>query len=318
MFSYLLFAFSINAYKPYNQGDLIIYNNNSYYVLYDSESSSNVLTLLKAEPLTIAEVEKYGIGHINNYSMYSGNQVYDYNNSGYGRIVYYSSLQCGLVNGDIITNDCKYDYDSSDVKCVVDAWAKDQLHEKDLWKDNLGYSYRLITKNEILEYMNYSLYYEFNFSYAPTAGKTPSWLYNEKYFYFTMSDINKTNKYGEKYIGVYNVFDDGLISPSLSVPYITPAAIRPVILLMKKALESNNSSNTEVKVDNKNSSEFYSSKNNGTNESGAGKKSIVVDIPDTFTKISVISIMIGICLIGVSTIMYLYNIKKRGKNEKDT
>lgn len=122
--------------------------------------------------------------------MYSEHEVYDYNNSGYGRIVYYSSEQCGFVNGETIINDCKYDYESSDLKYVVDAWAKDNLNENDLWKDNFGYSYRLITKDEILEQFHYSLDNEIDYSYIPRESKKTSWLYNDKYSFFTMSSIN--------------------------------------------------------------------------------------------------------------------------------
>lgn len=320
LFVFFVSIISINAYESYKQGDIVTYNNDNYYVIYDSDSNSNILTLLKAEPFTIAEVEKYGVGHINNYSMYSDHQVYDNDNSGYGRIVYYSSTQCGLVNGENITNDCKYDYNSSDVKYVVDAWAKDKLKEKDLWKDNLGYSYRLITKEEIIEYMNYSLYQEHDFSYAPINGKTPSWLYNEKYFYFTMSDINRINKYGMTTIGVYYVYRDGGLSPGGGVPYVTPMAIRPVILLRKKALEKkNNSNNSDVIIDDNtnNYNGFNNSKIDIADKSVVGKESVVVRVPDTFTKISVLSITFGICLIGISMITYFYHIKKRGKNEKN-
>lgn len=318
LFVFFVSIISINAYESYKQGDIVTYNNDNYYVIYDSDSNSNILTLLKAEPLTVSEVKKYGRGHINNYSMYSAHQVYDYNSSGYGRIVYYSSTQCGLVNGENITNDCKYDYNSSDVKCVVDAWANDKLNEKDLWKDNLGYSYRLITKEEVLEYMSYSLYEEHNFSYTPMNGKTPSWLYNEKYFYFTMSDINRINKFGSQTIGVYSVGDDGKLLPG-ALPYVTPGAIRPVILLRKKALEKKNNSNIgENIIDNStNNYNNINSLKDTTSKSVVGKGSIVVNVPDTLTKISVLFITFGICLVGISTILYFYNTKKRGENEKD-
>ena len=64
---YFICIAGISAYNSYNQGDIVTYNQDKYYVLYNSDSSSNILTLLKSEPLTVDEVTKYGIGHINNY-----------------------------------------------------------------------------------------------------------------------------------------------------------------------------------------------------------------------------------------------------------
>lgn len=314
---YFTFIFDVNAYNVYNQGDILNYNGIDYYVLYDSDESSNVLTLLKAEPLTVSEVEKYGVGHINNYSMYSQHEIYDYNDTKYGRIVYYSSEQCGLVNGENIFSDCKYDYESSEIKYVVDAWAKDNLEEKDLWKDNLGYSYRLITKEEILEYMNYSLYNEYDYSYVPIEGKTPSWIYNDKYFYSTMSDINRINIYGSQIIGVYFIGDDGKLLRGSSSPYVTPMAVRPVILLRKKALESKINSNTNNNISSNGSSKQSSIIKNDTNSnSNINTSSLKVIVSDTFTKLSILFITIGIILIGTATTLIIY-IKNRRKNEKD-
>lgn len=314
---YFIFIFDVNAYNVYNQGDILNYNGIDYYVLYDSDESSNVLTLLKAEPLTVSEVEKYGVGHINNYSMYSQHEIYDYNDTKYGRIVYYSSEQCGLVNGENILSDCKYDYESSEIKYVVDAWAKDNLEEKDLWKDNLGYSYRLITKEEILEYMNYSLYNEYDYSYVPIEGKTPSWIYNDKYFYFTMTDINRINIYGSQIIGVYFIGDDGKLLRGSSSPYVTPMAVRPVILLRKKALESKINSNTNNNISSNGSSKQSSIIKNDTNSnSNINTSSLKVIVSDTFTKLSILFITIGIILIGTATTLIIY-IKNRRKNEKD-
>ena len=322
LFVYFTFVFTICAYNAYNQGDKVNYNGVEYYVMYASDENSNILTLLKAEPFTVAEVEKYGVGHINNYSMYSQHVIYDYNNSGYGKIVYYSSEQCGYVNGEVIINDCKYDYESSDLKYVVDAWALDNLSEKDLWKDNLGYSYRLITKEEILEYFYYSLDDEIDYTYRPIEGKNSSWLYNDKYSYFTMSNINRINRYGSQTIGVYFVGEEGRLGGGNGAPFVTPMAIRPVVLLRKKALESKNSSNNNNSSSNNNNyNDNYNKSNNintpqVSNNNNKKQKNLIVSVPDTLTKVSVLSITIGLILIGTATTIIIH-IKNRSKNEKD-
>ena len=306
-FTYFVFMISINAYTAYNQGDIVTYKENNYYVLYDRDASSNVLTLLKKEPLTVAEVEKYGVGHINNYSLQSQHQVTNYNDSGYGGIAYYSSEQCGIFNNETVFNDCKYDYSTSEIKHVVDSWAKDNLIEKDLWKDELGYSYRLITKDEILEYMNYSLADEYTFAYAPIIGKTPQWLYDERYSYWSMTDINRVSSLGYTNIGVYQVNNQGEFFPTGAI-YVGQLTIRPVILLKKSALEkkSNNISNNST-----NSSNNSGNKSNTSNTNNTSNY-INVSVPDTFTKVSILSITIGIILVGTCVTIYVY-IKKRNK-----
>ena len=46
----------IITYDVYSVGDEITYNNINYYVIKDSDASYSTVTLLKAEPLTVAEV----------------------------------------------------------------------------------------------------------------------------------------------------------------------------------------------------------------------------------------------------------------------
>lgn len=302
-FMYFIFIFSINAYTAYNQGDVVNYNEIDFYVLYDSDENSNVLTLLKAEPLSVDEVNTYGVGHINKYPIDGQHNVID--KSGYGGIVYYSSQQCGFVNGENIFSDCKNDYESSDIKYVIDSWSKANLNEKDLWKDGLGYSYRLITKEEILEYMNYSLDSEYNFSYLPIKGKTPDWLYDLKYSYWTMTDINKINSYGNEVIGIYTISSDGILAAYSDIPCVGSSVVRPIVLLKKSAL------NKKTNGSNSNSSNNSGNKSNTSNTNNTSNY-INVSVPDTFTKVSILSITIGIILVGTCVTIYVY-IKKRNK-----
>ena len=50
------------TYTAYEVGDEVTYNNINYYVIKDSSASEETVTLLKAEPLTVAEVNQYGAG----------------------------------------------------------------------------------------------------------------------------------------------------------------------------------------------------------------------------------------------------------------
>ena len=44
------------TYTAYSVGDQVKYNNVDYYVIKDSDTSEESVTLLKAEPLSVAEV----------------------------------------------------------------------------------------------------------------------------------------------------------------------------------------------------------------------------------------------------------------------
>ena len=49
------------TYTVYSIGDEVTYNNVDYYVIKDSSAAEENVTMLKAEPLTVAEVNEYGV-----------------------------------------------------------------------------------------------------------------------------------------------------------------------------------------------------------------------------------------------------------------
>ena len=73
------------TYQAYSVGDEVTYNNINYYVIKDSSASEESVTLLKAEPLTTAEVNQYGAGHVN-MNVPSSESYYQtaYDSNGYG------------------------------------------------------------------------------------------------------------------------------------------------------------------------------------------------------------------------------------------
>ena len=178
---------STSTAEIYNIGDLVTYNGVDYYVLKDSDVEDNVVTLLKAEPLTVAEVNTYGgVGtdnnHVNKYATNDTTSDYyqtafDYN--GYGAMAYYTSETCGY---DVGNTGCTNSYDVSDIKYVVDAWAGDKV------SSGLSVA-RIITKEE------YEALTDVETIPTPTAPNityTPmyDWQYNNKYWYWTMSSYN--------------------------------------------------------------------------------------------------------------------------------
>ena len=139
-------AFTYTAYKV---GDEVTYNNINYYVIADSDANETSVTLLKAEPLTVAEVNQFGgVGTANNHvNMYvcpsTDSSCYQtaYNNNGYGGMAYYSSTTCGYNGSGWVDSGCTTDYEQSEVKYVVDAWKTAQAPAAS--------DARLISKQEI-------------------------------------------------------------------------------------------------------------------------------------------------------------------------
>ena len=116
------------SYPAYSIGDELTYNNVDYYVIENSDETKSTVNLLKKTPLTVSEVNQYGVGHINNYTIES--QGSTYNENGYGSIAYYSSPDCSSVGGGWIYDGCKTNYDESDIKYVVDGWANGNINSE--------------------------------------------------------------------------------------------------------------------------------------------------------------------------------------------
>ena len=93
---------STTSYQAYSVGDTVTYNGIEFYVISPSDETSDSVTLLKAEPLTVDEVNTYGTGYVNNYALGVESEAYDYN--GYGGMAYYSSSTCGFVSDSFIYN----------------------------------------------------------------------------------------------------------------------------------------------------------------------------------------------------------------------
>ena len=222
-------------YQAYNIGDVVTYNGMNFYVIEASDENSDRVTMLKAEPLTTAEVNTYGgVGtnnnHVNRYTSNSPGTAYD--NNGYGGIAYYTSETCGYVNGSSVDTGCTTDYSESEVKYVVDAWSNDKLTASDLKEDNLGYKTRLLTFDDLTNNLGYSIK-EGSTSYTLTSGVTPTWIYDGNYPYWTMSSHEDStsiewfvfNNGDVSFIDVYsfNVYSIGIVA-------------RPVITLSKSAI----------------------------------------------------------------------------------
>ena len=218
----------------YAIGDIVTYSNIKFYVINNSNTSIDYVTLLKAEALTVDEVNTYGTGHVNMY-LPSNHDYYQkaYNNYGYGGMAYYSRETCGYPNNSYVATECITEYDQSDVKYVVDNWSNSIIvNGDDLVIDSLGYKARLITTTELIKNLKYTN----NFNRCASS-ETPEWEKNIKPDYWTMDETTKENL---------------LVSTTNTGPIVWRAghgwlntgnvsyetySVRPVITIKKSAIE---------------------------------------------------------------------------------
>ena len=284
----------INAWSKYEIGKKVEYNGNDYYVIENSGEANDTVKLLKAEPLSVDEVNLYGgVGTANNHvNMYETNdtsaiyyQKAD-NHNGYGGMAYYTSPTCGYSTGDWIESGCKMDYESSEVKYVVDAWADDNF-------DDGLVEARLISIDEIRNNYTIEQYKPCGDACGVISEKitadTP-WMFNSDYVYWTMS-VNPARSNSVWTVGEIGSID---FSNVHNGNYYHNRVVRPLIVVKKSALgdiddtkdESNNETNA---IDNKNETRS------------------VVRVPNTLEKISIIAIMIGIVLISIGIVIVVKN-----------
>ena len=211
--------------KPYSIGDEVTYNEMKFYVIRESNANSEIVTLLKSEPLTTDEVNTYGgVGTTNNHvNVYLPNNEVNkynyqiaYNLGGYGGMVYYTSSSCGYYPNSWVYNSCTTDYSRSEIKYVIDAWVDDKFLDFELIEDDNGYKARLITIEELKNNLGYGNSNTIN-------ENVPSWV--SQYRYWTMSERTNTDQVW----AVANNIEYHYVWGSLLL-------VRPVITIKKSAI----------------------------------------------------------------------------------
>ena len=228
------------VYDAYEVGDEVTYNNVNYYVIEDSSASEDSVTLLKAEPLTVAEVNRYGgVGtehnHVNMYVTSDASSSYyqqadDYNKEGkVGGMAYYSSTTCGYNGSNWVYTGCTTDYTSSEVKYVVDAWKTEQAPAAS--------EARLITLDDLTNNLGIELNRTDPTRYQITVTEdTPTWVMGENYWYWTMTtNSDKTDEIWYVHILSFATLTSADVR-YIGGLYLACSAVRPVIVLPKSAL----------------------------------------------------------------------------------
>lgn len=228
--------------NDYNVGDEIVYNGVKFYVIKPSTVLDSYVTVLKDNALTYDEVVNYGSGHVNMYNFRSNDTSADSyyrvpnNVNDYGYMAYYTSETCGYNSSDnYVRTGCTTDYSKSEIKYVVDNWAKSVMGFENLDKDKYGYEARLITYDDLTDNLGYE---KVNSSTIDPSsnGTTPDFVYNSNYGYWTMSVSDDNNRY------LYTVMTNGGIYRYATVENtnyhsgVNAYAVRPVINLKKDVL----------------------------------------------------------------------------------
>ena len=218
--------------KTYSVGDEVTYNGVDYYVIKNSGANEQAVTLLKATPLTVDEVNQYGgVGTENNHvNMYltGDTSASDYqtaaNLNGYGGMAYYTSETCGYTYEDspAVKTGCKNDYASSDIKYVVDAWAIDKV-PKGLEEARLIKIDEIETESKevdgcggcgaVFVHQDFAKY---------------EWMHNSNHIYWTMTSSSDST------YNVKTVYSDGSLEQR--DVYYSGSVVRPVIVLSKSVL----------------------------------------------------------------------------------
>ena len=200
------------TYATYEIGDEITYNGVNYYVIKDSDTTEDSVTLLKAEPITSVEISPY----LTSTEVASKVKT----SSTYVGMAYYSSEDC-VSGGDV--SGCSTDYTVSDVKQVVDVW-------KEHYASGASEA-RLITIDELIENFAYELHDDGSSRMYTKTVNTPSWIYahNYEYWYWTMSQDGDD----DSNVWVMWIYDGYLNSNNVGAKDFN---VRPVIVLPKSAL----------------------------------------------------------------------------------
>ena len=183
------------TYTAYQVGDHVSYNNVTYYVIEDSNTTNDTVKLLKENPLTVKEINDLNLDGITATG----------DDNSYGAVQYGSSV----------------DYSTSTVKQVVDAWAEGAVKSGD------SATARLITFDELLPNLGYdwSITSAGVGEYPGVNENVPTWVYNSNYWYWTMTPkADSSNVWVVDYFG--SLYNDGVSSSNV---------VRPVLVLSKSA-----------------------------------------------------------------------------------
>ena len=135
-------------------------------------------------------------------------------------MAYYTSETCGWVNNSRVETGCTTDYEQSEVKYVVDAWAADKVGSK-------LQEARLLTYEELITDLGYDENKTSSGNGLQVTEDVPTWVYNNNYWYWTESQFNDAASY------VWHVSYSGSLGMRVVHEY---GPVRPVITISKSSI----------------------------------------------------------------------------------
>ena len=281
-----IFINKVSAYTEYKIGDIVPYNGMDFYVIKDSSSAEDSVTMIKAEPLTVEEVNRYGAGHVNRYTSDSVGTAYDYN--GYGGMAYYTSENCGYINNEWVKTGCTNTYAQSEIKYLLDAWKIAQAPA--------ATEARLMTYDEFTD--NTELGQICTGSCYNAIAPKYDWMYNNNFWYWLGTPYTDSSS------DVWFVSSNGALQ-SHNVNY-NSGVVYPVIVL-KKTVLGDDDENIVDNIDNETVDDKTIEKDisNKPNES---KTTVKVD--NTYMSSSIMLIIAGLIIASIS-VFVLYRFRNK-------
>ena len=294
-----------NKKREYKVGDIINYNEVSFYVIKNSDENDDTVTLLKKEPLTKYELNKYGEGYINNYIYrYNWKDVEPGKVIDNKKVAYLSTSNCYYndQNGTYDYSGCNPNYDVSNVKHIVDNWANDTISDSDLKTDSYGYKARLVNNDDLndLGFVSGLVATTGNTNYK-LGDDTPSFILDtDTYNMLTMIHSYTYTYYGGRVGYGIAVVDENYNFVAREIPNIALGTVRPVIILSKKeiAKKITNVEEEEENVVVDIATEVENQKNDEDN--------LIVEVPNTLSKYKIIFGIIGGIIITISCFTFIY------------
>lgn len=273
----------ISTIKKYSVGDKVTYRNEEYYVIKDSDENNNVLTLLKANSLSVMQLNDY----------FDFDKFY-YIDPTVDGIQFYSTFQCKDVDyvNHTFPSNCTSSFNYSLVKSIIDKWASKELNKKDLVEVD-GYKVRLLTTDEVINVFKYELRSYFNGSidtmdYLPTED-TYDWAYTEGERYWLMDgldDRNETAYYVGDIMNYTHVYGR--------------AKVRPVINIEKCSVDD--ACNVEMRL--------VACEEKPEKDEEVVTKPTIVEVVNTLSTTSKILLFVSFGLIVVGVSLLIYSLKK--------
>ena len=237
------------TYDTYSIGDQITFAGSNWYVIKNSSTEEDYVTLMKEQVLTSSELGEYA------YSYTETCTADNVTNGEYGcttegetvtdtrdTIQYYWSDTChsdGYGYTDYDASGCSghNDYEGSKVKEYLEGTYINALGETNL-KEVDGYKVRLITTDELQNNLGYQENTVSGYS-LQTSENTPNWVYqnfgenqNSVYGYWTMTPYPYDSSYVWVVRSTGRLFDCSVYYTG-NVISLNGSRIRPVINLLK-------------------------------------------------------------------------------------